>query len=74
MGITCSGFHLENTVFNCQKRHVESTTSEIEDQHVLLSLALFIEAISYSGSCWFIDNSQNVKSSNDPSIFSGLSL
>ena len=74
MSITSRGFNFKNTVINRQQRYIESTTAQIEDQHVSLALSFFIKSVSNSGSSWFVDNSQNVQSRNGSSIFGRLSL
>jgi hypothetical protein len=57
MGVSGSGFNFENSVFDGQKRDIESTTSEIEDEDILFSLSFFIQTISDGGGGGFIDDS-----------------
>merc|ERR1719508_46932 len=76
MSVSSSRLYSEDTVIHSEDGHVESTTSKIEDEDIRLpsSLALLVQTISNSSSCRFIDNPQNIETSNDASILSRLSL
>merc|ERR1719291_1188543 len=76
MSVSSSRFDLENTIFDGQDRHIKGTTTKIEDAHVLLSLSvsLLVQTVGDGGSGGFVDDSENVKSSDDSSIFGGLTL
>jgi len=74
MGITGSSLNFEDTVFDGQEGDIESTTTQIEDQDVSFTSTLSVETVSDSGSGGFVDDSEDVKASNDTSILSGLSL
>ena len=74
MGVSSSGFDFEDTIFNGQERDIESSSSQIEDENVLLSFSFLIESISNGSSSGLIDDSQYVESRNATSIFGGLSL
>lgn len=74
MGVSCSSLDFEHSFFNGKKGDIESTTSEIENQNVLFTLLFLIKSIGNSSGGGFINDSQNVDSSNDTSILSGLSL
>mmetsp|Transcript_111395 Transcript_111395/g.156381 ORF Transcript_111395/g.156381 Transcript_111395/m.156381 type:complete len:480 (+) Transcript_111395:731-2170(+) len=74
MGITTSGLDLEDTVFNGQKGDIESTSSQIEDKDVSLTLTLLVQTVSDSGGGGLVDDSKNVETANGTSILSGLSL
>ena len=60
MGMTISGFDLENTFFNGKEGYIKSTTTKIENEDVSFLLLLSIETIGNSSSGWLIDNSENV--------------
>jgi hypothetical protein len=74
MGMTIGSFDLEDTVFNGKKGNIESTTSKVEDEDVLLLFSLFIKTISDSGGSWLVDNSKNVDTRDLSSILGSLSL
>jgi len=74
MSISCSCLDLKNSVIDRKKRNIESSTSKIEDKHVSFSHSLLIQSICNSSSRGFVDDSQNVKSSNSSSVLGSLSL
>jgi hypothetical protein len=37
MSISWSGYDLEHSIINCQKRNIKSTTSEIENNNILFT-------------------------------------
>jgi len=74
VGVTGSRLDLEDTLLNGKERDIESTTTEIEDEYVLLASTLLVESVSDGGSGGFIDDSQNVESGDHTSILGSLSL
>jgi hypothetical protein len=74
MGITSSSLDFEDTIFNGQEGDIESTTTEIEDKDVLFTLTLLVETVGNSSSGGFVDDTEDVETSNDTGILSGLSL
>ncbi len=74
MGISGSGLYFENSIFDRQKRDIESSTSQIEDENVLFSLPLFVQSVGNSCGGGLVDDSQYVESSNNSGVFGGLSL
>merc|ERR1711902_346326 len=76
MGISSSSFDLKDAIFNGKDGNIKGASSEIKDQNIALRsiILLFVQSIG-NGSCSrFIDDPQNVKTSNDSSILSGFSL
>mmetsp|Transcript_542 Transcript_542/g.1283 ORF Transcript_542/g.1283 Transcript_542/m.1283 type:complete len:165 (-) Transcript_542:592-1086(-) len=59
VSVSCGGFNLEDSLLNCQERHVEGSSSEIEDEHILL-LALLVEAVSDGGGGGLVDDAKHV--------------
>jgi hypothetical protein len=74
VGVSGSSLNLEDTLLDGQQGHVEGTTSQVEDEDILLSLRLLIETVSDSSSGRLVDDSKDIETSNHTSIFSGLSL
>ncbi len=74
MCVSGSGLHFEDSVFDGQEGHIESSTSQIEDEHVLFSLALLVESVGDGGSGGLVDDSQYVESGNHSGVLGGLSL
>ena len=60
VSVTSSGLDFEDTHFDGQKGHIESSSSKIEDEHVMLALDL-VETISNGGSSGFVDDTQDVQ-------------
>ena len=74
MGVTVSGLNLEDTLVNGEDGDIESTTSKIEDEDVLLTLGSLVKTVSNGGGSWLVDDSKDIKSSNSSGILGGLSL
>ena len=74
MGVAIGSLDLEDTVLNGEEGDIEGATTEIEDEHVLLTLTLFVEAVSNSGGGGLVDDTLHVEASNGTGILGGLSL
>jgi len=74
MSVSSSGLDLEDTLLDSKKRDIECSSSEIEDENVLLTLSLLVETVSDSGGGRLVDDTENVESRDDTSILSGLTL
>ncbi|CAL1184352.1 unnamed protein product [Candida parapsilosis] len=75
VSITSSGFNGENTTSNVQQGNIKSTTTQIENQNMSFLFGFTsTQTIGNGSSSWFIDNSQNVQTSNGTSILGSLSL
>lgn len=66
--------HLEDTLLDGQQRNVESTTTQVEDQDVLLALALLIQTVSDGGGGRLVDDSEDVQSGDGTGVLGGLPL
>jgi len=60
VSISGSGLDSEDTATDVQERDIESSSSKIEDENVLLSLGLTIKSICNGGSGGFVDNTENI--------------
>src|SRR4051812_10698268 len=76
MSISSSGFHIKAIVFECEERNIESSTTEVKDEHISFSNIIFslLKSICKSSSSRFIDYPHYIKASNSTSIFCGFSL
>jgi len=74
MGVTVGGLDLEDTFLDGKEGDIESTTTKIEDEDVLLLLRLSIETVGNGSSGWLVDDSKNVETRDGSGILSGLSL
>lgn len=74
VGVTGGSLDFEDTLLDGQEGHIESTTSEIEDEDVPLADDLLVETVSDSSGSGFVDNTEDVKAGNDTGILGGLSL
>jgi len=72
MGITGGGEHLEDTVVDGEEGDIEGTTTEIEDDDVLL--VLLVESVGNSGGGWLVNDSEHIESGDESSVLGGLSL
>ena len=73
MGISVRGQHLEHTVIDGQHSHIESTTSQIEHQNVLLTV-LLVQTVGNSGGSGLVDNTLHGQTGNGSGILGGLTL
>lgn len=74
VGVAGGGLDLEDALLDGQKRHIEGTTTQVEDEDVALALDLLVETVSDSGSGRFVDDTQNVEARNKTSILGSLAL
>merc|ERR1719282_1489438 len=74
MGVTSSRLDLEDTLLNGKERHIESTTTQVEDEHVAPTLVLLVQTVGDSGSGRLVDDTENVQAGNETSVLGGLSL
>mmetsp|Transcript_10425 Transcript_10425/g.20611 ORF Transcript_10425/g.20611 Transcript_10425/m.20611 type:complete len:238 (+) Transcript_10425:267-980(+) len=76
MCISSSGLDLKDTLINGQQGHIKGSSSKIKNQHIslLVSLALLVQTIGNSGSCWLVNNTKHLESSNHTGILGCLSL
>jgi len=74
MGVTVGGLDLEDTVLNGEEGHIESATTEIEDENVLLTLSLFVETVGDSGGGGLVDDTLDVEAGDGTSVLGSLTL
>ncbi|KAL2282007.1 hypothetical protein FJTKL_11094 [Diaporthe vaccinii] len=74
VSVTGGRLDLEDTLLDGQERHIESTTTQIEDQDVALALDLLVETVGNGSRGGLVDDTQNVQASNETSVLGGLTL
>ena len=74
VGVTSGGLDLEDTLLNGQEGDIESSTSEIEDENVALTLDLLVETVSNGRGGWLVDDAKDVESGDKTGILGGLTL
>ncbi|CRK20667.1 hypothetical protein BN1723_002635 [Verticillium longisporum] len=65
---------LEDTVLNGQERHIEGTTTEIEDEDVALTLDLLVETVSDGSSSGLVDDTEDVETGDETGVLGSLTL
>lgn len=75
VGVTSSSLDSENTALDVQQRHIESTTTQVINQHVTL-LVRFSGTKTIGNRCSgrLVDDSQNIQARNGTSVLSSLAL
>ena len=68
------GLDLEDTLLDGEERHIECTTTQVEDENVALTLGLLVKTVGDGSCCWLVDDSQDVQASNCTGVPGGLSL
>mmetsp|Transcript_23710 Transcript_23710/g.32653 ORF Transcript_23710/g.32653 Transcript_23710/m.32653 type:complete len:179 (-) Transcript_23710:297-833(-) len=75
VSVSCCCFHFEDSLFDGQKRYIESTSTKIKNQYVSLSSCiLFVKTVGNGCSSRLVDDAQTVKTRDSSSIFGGLTL
>lgn len=74
VSITRGGLNGEDTASNIKQGDIESTTAKIEDKDVLLLLGLLVETVSDGSSGGFVDDTEDVKTSNGTRILGRKTL
>ena len=74
VSVTSGGLDLEDTLLDGQKRHIESSTTEIEDEHVALTSGLLVKTVGDGSGGGLVDDTKDVETSDHTSILGGLTL
>ena len=74
VGVTRGGLDSENTTSYVEEGDIESASSKIEDENITLCLRLRIEAVSNGGGCGFVDDAENLKTSDCAGVFGSQTL
>ncbi|RMX76855.1 hypothetical protein D0869_10348 [Hortaea werneckii] len=74
VSVTGSRLNLEDTLLNGQERHIESATTQVEDEHVALTLVLLVQTVGDSGSGRLVDDTEDVQTGDETGVLGGLSL
>merc|ERR1719422_1857764 len=75
MSVSSSGLDLKDALLDGQDRNIESSSSQVKDENIALSRSfLLVQSVGNCSSCRFIDYSEDVETSDNSSIFCGLSL
>src|SRR5271170_828833 len=73
MGISCGGKNLKHTILNRKKRHIKCPPTKIKYHNLAFSFAL-VQSVGHGRSSRFIDDSQDIQSTNRSRIFCRLTL
>jgi len=74
VSVTVSGFDFKDTVFDSEEGHIESATTEIENEHIAFALSLLVETVSDSSSGGLINDTLDVEASDLTGILGSLTL
>ena len=74
MGITSGCLDGKDTTVDIQERNIESSSSKIKDEDILLRLGLTIKAVGDSSSSRLIDDTKNIKTSNGTGVLGSKAL
>lgn len=72
VSVSRGGDHLEEARVDVQERHVESSSSQVVDEDVLL--VLLVQTVGDGCGGGLIDDSEHVEAGNDSCVLGGLSL
>ena len=68
VSITRSGFDFENALLNSQEGDIESSSTQIEDEHISLAFRLFIKTVCNGCSGRLVDDTENIQASDETGI------
>lgn len=74
MSVTSSSLDLENTLLDSQKRDIESSSTQIEDEDIALARDLLVKTVGDGRSGGLVDDTKDIKATDDTSILGGLPL
>ena len=74
VSVTGGGLDLEDALLDGQKRDIESSSSEIEDEDVTLADDLLVETVGDGGSGGLVDDTEDVHTGDGTGILGGLTL
>lgn len=75
MSVTSSSQNFENAVFDGKKRDIESSSSQVVDDNLAFSFAvLSVKTVGDSCGGRLVDNTEDVKTSDDTSVLCCLTL
>ena len=74
MSVTSGNLDLENAILNGEQRHIECTSTEIEDEDVARTLDLLDEVIGNGGGSGFIDDTEYVEARDETSVLGRLTM
>lgn len=74
VSVTCSCLHCEDTTTDVEQRNIEGSSTEIEDQNVLLRFRLTIQTVRDGSGSGLVDDTEDVEASDETSILSCQTL
>ena len=74
VSVTSGGFDLEDTIFNGEDGDIKGSTAKIEDEDISLLSDLLVKTVGDSSGGGFVDDSEDVETSDGTGILGGLSL
>ena len=74
VSVTGGGLDLEDALLNGQERHIEGTTTKIEDEDVALTLGPLVKTVGNGGSSRLVDDAHDVETGDEAGILGSLTL
>ena len=74
VSITSGGLDLEDTLFDRQERDIKSSSTEIENEDVLLSSGFRVKTVSNGSSSGLVDDTEDLESSDGSCILGSQTL
>jgi len=74
VSVTGGGLNLKDTLLNGEQGHIERATTQVEDEHVALTLHLLVETVRDSSGGRLIDDTEDVQARDETGILGGLPL
>ena len=74
MGVTSGRLDLEDALLDGKERDIERSSSEIEDENVLLADALLVETVGDSSGGGLVDDAEHIHARDDSGVLGGLAL
>lgn len=74
MSVSSCGLDGENTTSDVEERNIKSSSTQIENEDVLLGLGLLVEAVGNGRGCGLVDDTEDIKTGNGSGVFCSQSL
>ena len=74
MSVTGGGLHLENALLDREQEHIESASTEIEDEDVPLASHLLVEAVGDGSSGRLVNDTEDVETGDGTGVLRGLTM
>ena len=74
VSVTSGSLDLEDALLDGQERHIEGSSTEIENENVLLGAGLTVKTVSNGSGSGLVDDTENIETSDSTGILGSKTL